>query len=95
MTERTSNSILLNSSKQAQAPQQASPLKNLDIAATSNWSEQLKTIHYLAVAFAKSFVVSVFPVPAGPSGAPPKFNCKAPINVLKHQSVKGVITNQL
>ena len=24
-------------------------------------------------AFAKSFVVSVFPVPAGPSGAPPNF----------------------
>jgi len=31
----------------------------------------LKTTHYLAKALAKSFTVSVFPVPAGPSGAPP------------------------
>ena len=85
----------MNSSKQAQAPQQASPLKNFDIAATSNWSEQLNTMHYLAVALAKSFVVSVFPVPAGPSGAPPKLSYKAPIKVLKHQSVKGVMTNLL
>ena len=82
MTERTSSSILLNSSKQAHAPQQAKPLKNLAIAATSSWSEQLKTMHYLADALARSFVVSVFPVPAGPSGAPPKFSCKAPIKVL-------------
>lgn len=36
----------------------------------------------LAKAFARSFVVSVLPVPAGPSGAPPKFNFKAPIRVL-------------
>jgi len=52
-------------------------------------------MHYLAVALAKSFVVSVFPVPAGPSGAPPKLSYKAPIKVLKHQSVKGVMTNLL
>jgi len=39
-------------------------------------------MHYLAKAFARSLVVSVLPVPAGPSGAPPKFNYKAPINVL-------------
>ena len=36
----------------------------------------------LARAFARSFVVSVLPVPAGPSGAPPKFSFKAPIRVL-------------
>jgi len=34
MTDNTSNSILLNSSKQAQAPQQASPLKNFAIPST-------------------------------------------------------------
>ena len=81
MTDKTSSSMRLNSSKQAQAPQQASPLKNLAILSTLSWSEQLKTMHYLATAFAKSLVVSVFPVPAGPSGAPPRFNCNAPIKV--------------
>jgi hypothetical protein len=81
MTERTSSSILLNSSKHAQAPQQASPLKNFAIASTLSYSEQLNTMHCLAAAFAKSFVVSVFPVPAGPSGAPPKLSYRAPINV--------------
>lgn len=39
----------------------------------------------LASAFARSLVVSVLPVPAGPSGAPPRFNFKAPINVLCKQ----------
>ena len=33
--------------------------------------EQLKTTHYIATAFAKSLIVSVFPVPAGPDGLPP------------------------
>lgn len=65
-TDNTSMSILLNSSKQAHAPELASPLKNLPIAMKSNWSEQLNTTHCLAIALAKSFVVSVFPVPAGP-----------------------------
>ena len=37
----------------------------------------------LATAFAKSLQVSVFPVPAGPSGAPPKFSFRAPIKVLR------------
>ena len=32
-------------------------------------SEQLNTTHYLANALARSFVDSVFPVPAGPEGA--------------------------
>jgi len=39
-------------------------------------------MHYLARAFAKSFVVSVLPVPAGPSGAPPRLSYNAPISVL-------------
>ena len=34
-------------------------------------SEQLKTTHCFAKALAKSLVVSVLPVPAGPAGAPP------------------------
>lgn len=52
----------------------------------------------LASAFARSFVVSVLPVPAGPSGAPPRFNFKAPINVLhkkEHQpAFETVIFNR-
>lgn len=82
MTDKTSNSILLNSSKHDQAPALASPLKNLAIAWVFNPSPQLNTIHYTATALAKSFVDSVLPVPAGPSGAPPKFKCNAPTRVL-------------
>ena len=36
----------------------------------------------LATAFARSLHVSVFPVPAGPSGAPPRLRRRAPIRVL-------------
>ena len=71
----------LNSSKQAQAPAEASPLKNLPMARKSRPSLQLKTTHCLARALARSFVVSVFPVPAGPAGAPPKIICSAPMMV--------------
>lgn len=74
--------ILLNSSKQAQAPADAKPLKNLPTIIKSIESEQLKTTHCFAKAFAKSLVVYVFPVPAGPAGAPPKFNLRAPIKVI-------------
>lgn len=74
--------ILLNSSKQAQAPALANPLKNLATIIWSIPSEQLKTTHYLANALAKSLVDSVFPVPAGPAGAPPRFKFRAPINVI-------------
>jgi len=42
----------------------------------------LKTIHITALALAKSLTVSVFPVPAGPSGAPPYYKLYAPIKVL-------------
>ena len=37
-------------------------LHSTELTEPSNW---------IAKAFAKSFVLSVFPVPAGPSGAPP------------------------
>ena len=49
-------------------------------------------MHNLPKVLAKSFVVSVLPVPAGPAGAPPKFNLKAPIKVKLHLSVSGVMT---
>ena len=45
-------------------------------------SEQLNTTHYLANALARSLVDSVLPVPAGPAGAPPRFNFNAPISVM-------------
>lgn len=35
----------------------------------------------LANALARSFTVSVFPVPAGPAGAPPRCKCNAPVSV--------------
>lgn len=74
--------IRLNSSKQAQAPEAANPLKNLPTMITSIESEQLKTTHYLAKALARSLVDSVLPVPAGPAGAPPRWSFKAPIRVI-------------
>ena len=74
--------ILLNSSKQAQAPEDARPLKNFATIMWSIPSEQLNTTHYLARALARSFVDSVFPVPAGPAGAPPRLRAKAPISVI-------------
>ena len=64
-----------------QAPHDAKPLKNLAMAMKSSPSEQLKTTHCIANAFARSFVVSVLPVPAGPAGAPPKIICRAPMSV--------------
>ena len=39
----------------------------------------------LATALAKSLHVSVLPVPAGPSGAPPRWSLRAPISVLSNQ----------
>ena len=49
-------SILLNSSKQHQAPDWAKPEKNRPIILKSNPSEQLNTTHCLARALAKSCV---------------------------------------
>jgi hypothetical protein len=74
--------ILLNSSKQAQAPAEARPLKNFPTMIKSMESEQLKTTHCLARAFARSLVVYVLPVPAGPAGAPPKLSLSAPMSVI-------------
>lgn len=64
-------SILLNSSKQTHEPLADSPLKNLTILAYSKLEEQLSTMHNFASYLPKSLVVSVLPVPTGPSGAPP------------------------
>ena len=66
ITLKTSMGMRLNSSKQAQAPTAANPLKNFDITAASNPSLQLYTMHCCLKALDKSFVLSVFPVPAGP-----------------------------
>jgi hypothetical protein len=38
--------------------------------------------------------VSVFPVPAGPAGAPPNLNVSAVVKVITHLSVNGVITKR-
>lgn len=82
ITDNTSMLILLNSSKHAQAPALARPLKNFATMIWSIPSEQLNTTHYLAKALARSLVDSVFPVPAGPAGAPPKLRFNAPIRVI-------------
>ena len=47
------------------------PLKNLIIIVKSKSSEQLKTKHYNPKNLLISFIVSVFPVPAGPNEHPP------------------------
>ncbi len=93
MTLSTSISILLNSSRQLQLPVNANPINNFSIILTLIYSEQLNTIQYLPNAFDKSLQLSVFPVPAGPYGLAPNFICKAPVIVIQHLSVKGVITN--
>lgn len=85
--------IRLNSSNHAHAPADARPLKNVPTIVNVIPYEQLNTTHCFAMPFAKSFTDYVLPVPAGPAGAPPKFNFNAPINVINHLSVKGVITN--
>lgn len=71
MTDSTSISILLNSSRQAQAPCYAKPLNSRPIILNSIWSEQLNTTQNIPKALARSLVDSVLPVPAGPAGAAP------------------------
>ena len=93
MTESTSISIRLNSSKQAQAPYYDSPENNLPIILYSIWSEQLNTIQSMPKALPRSFVDSVLPVPAGPAGAAPNWIFRAPVIVIQQRSVKVVITN--
>jgi hypothetical protein len=55
----------------------------------------LNTTQNIPNALAKSLVDSVFPVPAGPAGAAPNYMFKAPVIVIQHLSVKGVITKRL
>jgi len=57
------------------------------------WSEQLNTMHNLPKALAKSFVDSVFPVPAGPAGLAPSLLATAEVIVIQQRSVSGVMTN--
>jgi len=71
ITDNTSTSILLNSSRQAQAPYSLSPEKSLPISLYSIYSEQLNTTQITPKPLARSFVLSVLPVPAGPAGAAP------------------------
>lgn len=93
MTDKTSISILLNSSKQDQAPCWASPLNSLFIMLAVIWSEQLKTMQSRPNALAKSLVDSVLPVPAGPAGDAPSLLASAEVMVIQQRSVRGVMTN--
>ena len=47
-------------------------------------------MHCFATAFAKSFTVSVFPVPAGPVGAAPRLRARVVVRERKARSVRGV-----
>lgn len=58
---------------QQELPDCDSPDKIAATALLSIPSPQFVTIHSRANAFAKSLVVSVLPVPAGPAGAQPSF----------------------
>ena len=80
--ESTSMLMRLNSSRQVQAPVWIRPEKNFSIILYVTPSLQLYTMHCRARFFAKSLVVSVFPVPAGPAGAAPKFKYSAPVMVM-------------
>jgi hypothetical protein len=66
MTDNTDMSILLNSSKHPQAPHWHNPANIWPTARKSIPSPQFVTTHSNPKAFAKSLVVSVLPVPAGP-----------------------------
>lgn len=48
----------------------------------SNPSEQLTTITYMPKDLPRSLTVSVFPVPAGPLGEPPRCRCSAVVRVM-------------
>lgn len=93
MTDNTSISILLNSSRHDQAPDWQSPENNLFIITAVIYSEQLKTIQSRPRPLARSLVDSVFPVPAGPAGLAPSFCEIAEVMVIQQRSVKGVMTN--
>ena len=63
--------ILLNSSIRAQLPLLATPLNSLVTSSRLNFSDALNTWQGLPKVRLKSLAVSVFPVPKGPSIAPP------------------------
>lgn len=90
-TDNTYNVIRLNSSKSPHHPDILIPLNNLAISLNLCWSEQFVTTTYCPNVLPRSFTVSVFPVPAGPAGAPPYQNESAYAHVMYHLSVKGVI----
>jgi hypothetical protein len=52
-------------------------------------------MQYRPNAFAKSLQLSVLPVPAGPAGAAPNLIANAPVIVIQHLSVNGVITKRV
>jgi len=52
-------------------------------AINNSFNHMQKKQTCLATALAKSLHVSVLPVPAGPSGAPPRLSLRAPISVLQ------------
>ena len=81
-TDNTSTGMRLNSSKQPHAPVCASPEKMFAITLYVIWSEQFCTITQIARPRPRSFVVSVFPVPAGPAGAPPSTRRSAWVSVM-------------
>ena len=83
----------LNSSKQAQAPTAANPLKNFDITAASNPSLQLYTMHCCPKALDKSFVVSVFPVPVLKRASKKSPNEYLEIEVVSTQEIKKGTTH--
>jgi hypothetical protein len=85
----------LNSSRHVQEPVNAKPVKSFSIISAVIWSEQLNTIQYLPNDLAKSLHDYVLPVPAGPAGFAPNFIWSAPVMVIQHLSVKGVITSLL
>ena len=87
-------SMRLNSSKQTQNPVAASPLKNLIALRYSKFDEQFIIKHVFPSYLDSSFTVSVFPVPTGPSGAPPQQQLSAIKRLLRHLSVKGVMTRR-
>ena len=57
-------------------------------------THQFMTTQYMARFLLRSFTVSVFPVPAGPRGFPPRFRNFAVSNVRTQRSVSGVTTNR-
>ena len=71
----------MNSSKQPQAPTWQRPTKILPIALKSKFSSQLKTKTNLPSWPPNAFTDSVFPVPAGPNGAPPNLKYKPWVKV--------------